>query len=474
MSGGANSIVRGLGLDRARIDAAIARVGDVLLRQRRTIMAIQWVVVGIYVTLLIIPVLLPLPFRTDHVWSNLVLFARFVFWGIWWPFVLVSTMLVGRAWCGLFCPEGFLSELASRHGRGGAIPRWVQWPGWPFAAFALTTVYGQLTSVYQYPGPVLLILGGSTLAAMAAGFLWSRDKRVWCRFLCPVNGVFRVLAKLAPFHFRVDAPAWDASRRSGVRPGPVRCPPMVALKTMRGGSQCHMCGQCSSFRGAIHLALRSPNEEIVDVAGDKPDAWETALIVVGLIGIAVGAFLWSGSPWFVTAKMAVARLLVSNGILWPLTTNAPWWILTNYPDRNDVLSLLDMAMMLGYIGGSAMLNGMVVLGALSLATLSCGRWSSSRLHHFVQALIPIAGAGVFLGLSATTVTMLSQDGIDMRWASAVRMLVLLGAASWSLWLGWRIAGRYATGTIGRTLSAAALIPAVGVAVGSWYLLFWGW
>lgn len=459
---------------RVRIDLAVGRFGDLLIEHRRVIQAVQWAMVVFYAALVVVPALLPLPSSADHVWTSFGRFARFLFWGVWWPLVLVTTMVIGRAWCGLFCPEGTLTQFASRHGRGGAIPGWVQWPGWPFTAFALTTVYGQMVSVYQYPGPALLVLGGSTLAAMAAGFLWGRDKRVWCRFLCPVNGVFRVLAKLAPFHFRVDPVAWDRSRRSGVRPGAVRCAPMVAIKTMRGADQCQMCGLCSGYRGAIRLALRSPNAEIVNVAGERADPWETALIVVGLLGLAVGAFLWSASPWLVAVKLWAAKALLAAGIIWPLTTDAPWWLLTNVPERNDVLSLLDGALLLLSIAGVALVNGMAIGGALALATRLCGRWSWRRLHHFAQALIPLAGGGVFLGLSATTVTLLAQDGLDMRWASAVRVLVLAGASAWTLQLAWAIAGRYAQARTGRVLATAAFAPAILLPIACWYLLFWGW
>ncbi|MGX8012401.1 hypothetical protein ACVDG8_027265 [Mesorhizobium sp. ORM8.1] len=59
---------------------------------------------------------------------------------------------------------------------------------------------------------------------------------------------------------------------------------------MRGASECHMCGRCSGFRGAIRLARRSPNHEIVHVAGNLAKPWETILIVFGLMGLAVGAF----------------------------------------------------------------------------------------------------------------------------------------------------------------------------------------
>ena len=124
------------------LDERLARFGDWLRQHGWMIRAVQWVIVGIYGVLVIVPALLPLPGNTAHIWTNLTLAAQFAFWGIWWPFVLVSMVLVGRAWCGLLCPEGTLTEVASRWSLGRAVPRWLAWGGWPFVAFAGTTVQG--------------------------------------------------------------------------------------------------------------------------------------------------------------------------------------------------------------------------------------------------------------------------------------------------------------------------------------------
>ena len=326
--------------------------------------------------------MLPLPDGTAHLWNNLTLAAQFVFWGIWWPFVLLSMVMLGRVWCGVLCPEGALTEFASRFGRGWAIPRWLRWGGWPFVAFGITTIYGQMVSVYQYPKPALLILGGSTFGAIVIGYLYGRNKRVWCRFLCPVNGVFGLLAKLAPVHFRVDQDAWTLSRQSGnagVRA--VDCAPLVAIKTMRGGADCHMCGRCDGFRDAISLAPRSPNHEIVHVAGAAAKPWESLLIVFGLMGIAIGAFHWSVSPWFVALKQALAGWLVDRNVLWPLRLQPPWWVLTDYPSANDQMTFLDGGVLLAYIVATAIAIGAWVSLCLWLAARSLGSspgWGSRR------------------------------------------------------------------------------------------------
>jgi polyferredoxin len=427
----------------APLSRGLKALGEALRRHQRLIQGVQWAVVLLYLVLVSVPAFLPLPGRLAHIFDNLTLFAQFAFWGIWWPFVLLSMVLAGRAWCGLLCPEGALSEAASRIGKGYAIPRWITWKGWPFAAFALTTIYGQMVSVYQYPKPALLILGGSTLGAIAIGYLYGRNKRVWCRYLCPVNGVFGLLSKLSPLHFRVDQLAWSQSRsasKGGVRT--VNCAPLVAIKTMRGAAQCHMCGRCSGFRGAVSLSPRSPSHEIVHVGGAAPKPWESALIILGLMGVAIGAFHWSVSPWFVAIKQALAGWLIDHHVLWPLKLQPPWWILTDYPSVNDQMTFLDGCVLLAYILGTAITTGAAVSICLWLAARSLGPSPSARFHHLAQSLIPIAGCGVFLGLSGITVSMLRAEGLELEFVGLLRAALLSAAALWSVVLGWKIAGLY--------------------------------
>ncbi len=455
------------------LDVTLQRVGDWLARNQVVIRRGQWVVVAVYATLVAVPAFLPLPTNAAHAWTNLTLFAQFAFWGIWWPFVILSIALVGRLWCGLLCPEGTLTEAVSAHSRGHAIPHWLTWKYWPFVAFACTTIYGQLVSVYQYPRPTLLILGGSTGAAMVIGFLYGRNKRVWCRYLCPVTGVFGVLAKLAPLHFRVDTPTWNAWHKSATTPvRRINCAPLVPIRTMRGNSACHMCGRCSGFRGAVTLARRSPNAEIVHVAGDKANPAETLLIVFGLLGLAAGAFLWSSSDIYVGIKQTAATFLVERGVLWPLQPLMPWWILTNYPNQNDVLTPLDGAVLIGYILGTMIMLGGVITAALLTATRIIDRWSMARFHHLAQSLIPLASCGVFLGLSSLTVTLLRNEGFGMNFVGPLRAALLIGAAGWSLLLGWQIIALYSKSLVRRITAMVPLSVAVVAGCSGWISLFW--
>ncbi|OQS35533.1 hypothetical protein B0T39_17875 [Chromobacterium haemolyticum] len=452
----------------------MAAVGLWLRDHAGLLRALQWGVVLVYAALLIVPACLDLPEDSARIWNNLTIFAQFVFWGIWWPFVLLSMVLFGRLWCGVLCPEGALSEWAARKGLGRPIPRWMRWGGWPFVAFALTTIYGQLVSVYQYPKAALLVLGGSTVAAVIVGFIYTRGKRAWCRHLCPVNGVFGLLSKLAPMYYRVDEAAWKASQQGKTIPiQAVDCAPLQPLRHMQGGSGCHMCGRCSGHRDAIELSLRSPTEEVVKVAAKEADGWQTALILYGLLGVAMGAFHWTMSPWFVAMKQAAAEWLVDHDILWPLDTEAPWWLLTHYPQHNDVFSWLDGAALISYVLATALVLGSGLLLCLAAGVRIAGPWRIQRLHHLAQSLIPLAGCGVFLGLSALTVTLLKAEGVPMFWANDARLALLAGANLWSLWLGRAILARWSSG-LRQVLALIPLLAALALVDAAWGFMFWWW
>ena len=460
-----------------------AAAGDWLRRHGAQIRALQWVIVLVYVFLLAVPCMLDLPDETANIFNHLTVAAQFVFWGIWWPFVLLSMVLLGRFWCGVLCPEGALSEWASRKGQNRAIPRWMRWNGWPFAAFVMTTVYGQMVSVYQYPKAALLVLGGSTVAAVIVGYLYGREKRVWCKYLCPVSGVFGLLAKLAPLHFRVDGDAWrqsytpqthDTTPARVIPIQAVNCAPLVAMRKMQGASDCHMCGRCSGHRGAVALSTRSPNHEIVVLGEQLATGWQTALILLGLLGVAMGAFQWTVNPQWVQAKQFIAEWLIERDIVWPLAENAPWWLLTHYPELRDVFSWLDGAVLLGYIGATALVMGVSISLPLAGAARLLGPWQRQRFYHLAQALIPLAGCGVFLGLSALTVSLLKGQGVPVFWANDVRLALLTGANLWTLALAWGITGRYTAGLGRRALGWGAMLLALVPVNTAWAFMFWLW
>jgi hypothetical protein len=197
------------------------------------------------------------------------------------------------------------------------------------------------------------------------------------------------------------------------------------------------------------------------------------LIVVGMIGIAIGAFQWSASRWFVQAKLASAGWVVDHGPLWILDSNAPWWLLTHYPESNDVFTWLDGLLIVGYIAAVAAVLSVAVFGALALAARALPRPRVAQVWRLSYALIPLAGLGVFLGLTSLTATLAKAEGIGLGWLPHARALVLAVGSLWSLRLAWQLLGG-AGNPVRRLGGLLAFAAAVGIVVGAWGILFFGW
>lgn len=447
----------------------LEKVGLFLREHRRFIVAVQWAVIMIYAALVVIPTLLPIPAGNAHIWDNLRLFAQFCFWGVWWPGVMIATVTLGRVWCGLLCPEGSLTELASQHGLGRAVPRWLRWSGWPLFSFIGTTVYGQLVSVYEYPQAALLVLGGSTVAAVAVGFLYGREKRIWCRYLCPASGVFALLAKIAPLHYQVDRSAWKRYRGEPER---VNCATLLDTQRMVSASQCHACGRCAGQHQAIALAVRSPFSEILNTKVPASTA-EAITLLFGVLGIATAAFQWTLSPWLLQIKMVAAEWLVDNDCYALLASDAPWWLLTHYPAANDLFTWLDGALILCYllIGGALLGSWLSIGPRLAARIVKAPTLNWQRLS---LSLIPLGAASVILGLSMLTVTHLRAEHFWLGWLPYVRGLVLAGGCLASLWLVFLLLSRSGIPLFRRLLAGGLMcIPTISMAA-LWGLVFFWW
>ncbi|WP_265949230.1 4Fe-4S binding protein [Dechloromonas sp. A34] len=447
----------------------VEKIGLFLRRNRRLIIGVQWLIVLLYAAMVIIPAFLPLPEADAHIWNNLRLFAQFCFWGLWWPGVMIATVTMGRVWCGLFCPEGSVSEWVSQYGRGKALPRWLKWSGWPFVAFVCTTVYGQLVSVYEYPQAALLVLGGSTVAAVGIGLLYGREKRIWCRYLCPASGVFAVLAKIAPLHYKVDRDAWDKHQGDFE---PVNCAPLLDVRRMTSASECHSCGRCAGQRDAVTYSARSPFSEVLDF-NNPAKTPDVLTLVYGVLGVATAAFQWTLSPWLLQAKLAAAEWLVDHEHFALLDDNVPWWLLTHYPEANDLFTWLDGLLVLGYLlGGGFLLGSLLLVGpALAARLLKTEHLTWQR---FALSLTPLAAASVILGLSMLTVTHLKAEHFWLGWLPWFRITLLAAGCLGSLWLALNLVRRANAGLTRQLPAFLLMLTPSALMATLWTLVFFVW
>ncbi|MBS0349985.1 MAG: 4Fe-4S binding protein [Proteobacteria bacterium] len=451
----------------------LARIGYWLAQQQKLIRYIQWVIILVYALLLVVPVFVSLPDESATLFNHLAVFAGFIFWGIWWPFVLLSMLFFGRLWCGVLCPEGALSELANQHGFKKSIPRWIRWNGWPFVAFGLTTIYGQMISVYQYSKPTLLILGGSTVVAIVIGFVYGKSGRVWCKYLCPVTGVFNLLARLAPGWYQPMQKPWGEDQIRQINN--VRCPTLLPLPKMSGAANCLMCGKCGVAKNAIQFTSRSPNKEIIVNGSRKNNAFDSLLIIFGLCGLALGAFQWSTSFWFMHYRDIIDSWFLVHQITTVFKTNAPWWLLTHYPERDDVFSWIYGMEVVSYILLIGLFIGAILTSLIGTAVRITGRFSLSQFNHYTLSLVPLAGCSIFIGLLANTTSILQKyANIGFIWVSELKYILLIGTAFWSTLLAYKIVKRYPASHLRQALSLSMMIVGFLVIIYFWFLILSIW
>lgn len=349
--------------------ARLAAFGHWLYRRQDVVRAVQWGTVGLYLTLLVGPLAAPS--------SPLPRLAEALFWGMWWPGVILSVMVLGQFWCGLLCPDGAVTECASRHGRGRKPAAWMR-AGWlPLALFAAITLVSDAVDAQRSAVGTLVSVGGVSLAALAVGLRYGRGKRVWCRHLCPMAGLFSLLARCSALHFKVDRARWDTAPKPV--PKPVDCPLLLDVRRLVSNEKCNMCGRCSGHRDAVDLAARPPGAEIATLGMAEARGWEAIGICVVLIGLCHAGAVAHGD-W--------------RAIL--------------------VLTLV--------FGGTAGLTLLLAAGG-----------DRARAAQLAYGLIPLGGLGLFLAALDRSVQVLAGQGIDVAWLlAALRPAVLVVGAGWSL------------------------------------------
>ena len=202
--------------------------------------------------------------------------------------VLLSTLLLGRIFCGWICPYGLASELicaiqGKRRAHNNRESVQMQAVGIrAFAARAAVTVFGLLAVLLFLPEPYLnqLSMPGWYTRAMQHAVLFGlplygalfflvlllvegfTGRRVWCRFLCPQSVLLSLCAAFARPGLRLRFARKQCACAGTDRPCLAAC--SLALNprdiTVVQRLNCTNCGDCVDAcrsRGkALRLALR--------------------------------------------------------------------------------------------------------------------------------------------------------------------------------------------------------------------------
>ncbi len=177
-------------------------------------------------------------------------------WGLWWPGLILATLLLGRVWCTV-CPMELISNVSRRLSRmlgvkGLVLPAWVRGG---FLVLFLYLVMQLLVAgfrAHRVPHTTALILLGIVALALLVGLLF-REPRAFCRGFCPAALLLDGYGRLAPVKLgkEKESVCDQCATRDCVDPANLykidgrSCPSHLRPPSLGRDDPCVVCFQCA-------------------------------------------------------------------------------------------------------------------------------------------------------------------------------------------------------------------------------------
>lgn len=456
----------------ARTTPASETVEAFFVRHRGKLVWVHAAMSILFLAVIVAPLFLPDPPETATPWTHYTTFANWLLWGVWFPLVFLSVIFTGRSWCGILCPMGAATEWTNKVGLQWQIPRWMRWEGTPAVSFIVITLLGQTLGVRDHAEGAAILFGGTMAAALVVGFLYGRKKRAWCRHLCPIGRVLGLYSRLGPVNFepQVKISGRDIYSLKGA------CPTMIDLPHKAESRHCIECFRCVNpgAKGSVRMVFRRFGEEIEQIRTHRANFAEAWMLFLDA-GIALGGFLWLILPQYRQMRQAAAEWALTRDWAW-LFEPGPSWLMSVHPERGEIFWWLDFFMIVGFMCGfmllmSAMLGSLTAVAAWLSGRMGGDATFRQRFTELGYQYAPVAMCSLIVGLGSMLFEPIRLTPLGDEGMRAAKVLLFVGGAVWSVWLGERLLKRQGVaanrrwlpllpGIAGSILVGAAWWPAI--------------
>jgi polyferredoxin len=386
-------------------------------------------------------------------------------WGLWWPAMIASALLVGRAWCTV-CPMELVNRISGGIARRLGLPR-ARLGGWLRAGWLVVAAYLALqllvagASIHRVPHYTALLLLALLGAALLSGLVFS-EPRAFCKAVCPAGALLSVYGRFTPVQLDVKDPAaCDACATKDCVSAAHRdrldrrsCPSSIRPFAREPGDACVLCLQCAKVcpHENVGLGLAGPASPLRAARPLRPAEVGFVMVASGFVTHELAGEVEWLEVLFHRIPEALCRRVPGLAFGWAEAA----WFLVAFP----ALFWLAAAVLARLAGQRGSLGGAVVAAAsgaapvIAAAHLAKALAKSTSWAGFLPGALADPSGLATLRAIAGKVQPAPAALAPLSLVGALVLVLVVALATWS----WRrVAGdRARAGRVGAAAAAALM------------------
>jgi NAD-dependent dihydropyrimidine dehydrogenase PreA subunit len=211
-------------------------------------------------------------------------------WALWWPMLAISWFFGARIWCSI-CPMGAVNDLLNKFcSLKKKVPKFIRNNSMYFSGLGLALIiYVEASSnMVNSPMATGFLLLSIAVFAILSGFLYER--RVWCRYLCPLGRLAAIFSGCSVIEWRSNSSICNSTCKTNAcykgNEEVAGCPLYQGPFSLYSNQDCILCGNCVKIceNASPAFNLRIPGHELW--ASLKPEK-VTSIFVPIILGTQV-------------------------------------------------------------------------------------------------------------------------------------------------------------------------------------------
>lgn len=209
-------------------------------------------------------------------------------WGIWWPLMIISVVLLGRIWCSI-CPLELVSRISEKigqvfHVKQAGLNKTLRNGAVLLALYFLIHLLIEGTDADEVPAYTAFLLTGIITLSIFTGFFFKNG--ALCKAFCPISLTLNAYSRRSMLAVRPESEAECVECRDKNCVGV--CPSNIYPPYLKSSQDCLLCGKClkSCKSGNVQLLLRLPFNKS-DIR-EKTASWILTLFIMMDSGFVCG------------------------------------------------------------------------------------------------------------------------------------------------------------------------------------------